>query len=219
MIVLIDSEKGQVTVAQKDGMKVMPIDSMEAIAKEIAGRKVYYVTEAEVVDGNAVLDLLSSVTGLSFESVEPTGVLYLRSTAKGKLILKGQDEDIVFENPIDCKPVHSFAGDPKVLFPDLEYLIRKGKIEIIDETEIGRIKEEYNNRSNKPISSREQELDKLIIQDGWQNRLDKISSGEEGDDGIMSLDITQRDLDSGRDMDSETMDNIRQSGVSLDDGE
>ena len=218
MIVLIDQEKKQVTVSSESSYDIYNWNDLDSISKKISSKKVYYVTSAKEVEGNDVLSLLSKCTGKECTIIEKTGRLYLRSLFKGKLILRGQEEDLVFNNKIDFKSFAKFGGDPRECYPDLDLYLKSNKLEIVDECDIPRIKEEEaaKNKSKKNssvLSTKEAEISKLII-DG---SVDSLMSGDyvsDEDDGE-SIEITQSDLNSSRDMNSDVMDNLRIAGRSI----
>lgn len=219
-LVFIDAENKTIKIIDRE-VREYSWDQTSEISGEISGLKIYYVSALDEVLGDDVISMLSQHTGLEYRKIKRTGKRYIRSTRKGKVILRSESDEslrLEFNGEID------FKEESKAIykdFPNIKIYLDKGVLEIIDESDISRIRKRVNSERNeehsKIRSNKDKSLDKILVQDSAINLADKIKSdGYEDDDFAEQMDITHEVNDPVSANDEEFFKTARDLGIDTD---
>jgi len=220
MIVFIDAENATVTIvnSERELVKTYPWNDLKSIIPRLGLSEVYYVTAAEFVPAKNVAELLASLTGeVITEEIKPTGRKFIRSTVPGKLIVHGNSgEPLEFDSPIDFKPLDVLPLNRESEYPSLSIYMNQGKIEIIDECDIGDIRNSYQSKMGRFRknfgSNRDEALDNILVKGSVNDFLDHMDEDEDTSD---TIEIGQNDLRGNVRESQEFFNTIRQSGIEV----
>jgi len=225
-IVFIDAANRVVRIIDKNEVREYEWDSIDDIANEISSREVLYITSLDIKNGSDIIDLISKNTGKKYKKVIKTGRKFIREIKAGRIIVKHQNEEekaLIFDSPIDFK---LYSDNLAITYPDLDRYIEIGKLEIVDEGDIDRIKKEYrkvsNIRNKKKQSLEDKNLNSILVSESANKLSERIESeGYDTEDGDYEpLDITDEVM-RGRTspQDEEFFQTARDAGIDISDME
>ena len=156
MIVLLDTERLLIKIYSDSGLQTLAFDQADAL-KEMAkrGEKILYVTNGIATTADQVVDTVNSFMESRTENMRRSDEpLFLRSTVPGSMNIPGiynvsskVREDLIFRDPFDAKQMDEVFRDyGKDLFTKnrtMRNLLKKGKLQIIAESELNDMRERY----------------------------------------------------------------------------
>ena len=219
-LVFIDAQNQKVRIIDKQEVREYKWTEMQDISDEVSGRKVLYITSLDSVSGDDIVELLSSQTGQQYTKPIRTGRKLLRATRPGTIIAPHHDEEyepLVFRSPVDFKP---YAGEQTLqTYPSLRRYMELGRIELVDEGDVARLRKDYNSHQNKihakKTSARDKTLDSILVSEKVDRLVDRIESdGYETGMEAESIDITD-DVNRGdfSDQDEEFFRTAKEIGI------
>lgn len=219
MIVLVDENQKTITICDEEVLVYRWSDLAE-IANRIENENVVFVTEAQVVPGNSVVELISGAMGVvynnSFIKNKKTAkrparsfTKYYHATTNGQLIVRCDDGDIIFHGVNDFKTESSLPRGFAETNEFFKTYLRLGKIELVDENRKSEIQKEFSNR--KSILTREDSIDSLLVKDSDSGSAEKLASGVSDSEGTTSDDSI--DLSDGTEEETEMDKNLRRLGI------
>jgi hypothetical protein len=175
-IVFLNEQDQTVLLVDGNRCLVVPWTALSDIASVIRNKQVYYVTSAEFVPGQDVIDLLSEITGRSYEpSNEDMSRRFIRCVSPGKLVCRTTNGELVFEGPTDIKPLESLPDNALETSDNLRKCLEIGKVEIIDSLRRQQIlAEAKSKKANK--NARDKGIDNILIKTSVDDFLKKSSS-------------------------------------------
>lgn len=196
-IVFIDAQNRSIRIIDRDKVREYDWNYIDDIANEISSRNVLYITSLEQKNGSDIIDLISRNTGKVHKKIVKTGRKMIREIKAGRIIVQHQDPEqnpLIFNSPIDFKP---YSEQLEIDYPNIERYIEIGKLEIVDEGDISRIKKEYvkvadaRKSKNRKTTKREEDPNSILISESVSSLSERIESeGYEGDSDYEPLDIT-----------------------------
>lgn len=212
IIVFLNEQEQTVTLVDGSRALVLPWTALNEIASIIRSREVYYVTSAEFVPGQSVIELLSEVTGQEYDpqaaSAVPSGQ-YIRCVSPSKLICRTKYGEIVFNGPTDIKPLATLPEDVVETSDHLRKCIEIGKVEIIDEVRRQQVLEEAKSKK-KSKNARDAAIDSILIKTTVDDFL-KNGSAPSPDD-IPEIDVSST-ASFKREDDQEVYLNLKKLGI------
>lgn len=202
-IVFIDAANRLVRIIDKNEVREYKWNDIDDIADEISSRDVLYITSLEKKNGSDVVELISRNTGKKYKKAVKTGRKFIREIKAGRIIVKHQDEKekpLIFDNPIDFK---LYSDELIVTYPNIDRYVEIGKLEIVDEGDIARIRKEYmkvsNAKSKKRLALENKNLDSILVSESANKLSERIESEgyETGEDDYEPLDITDEVMRGG----------------------
>lgn len=164
IIVFVNEEKNSVVIAKDGQVQELPWTSIYDIASLVKGQEVHYVTNTDVVTGEDIIDLLCEITGLKYDpaSFSKTQIKYIRSVTNGKLLCRTDVGEILFNGPLDIKPVDSLPAGVLESSDNIRKCLAAGKLEIIDSAKRNQIISAEKSRK-KTQNSRDKAIDSILI--------------------------------------------------------
>jgi hypothetical protein len=207
IIVFLNEEDNTITVVDGRSVDILRWSDLNEVAEKLIGREVYYVTSAEFVSGQSVVDLIGEVTGHSYD---PNTVIstkkYIRSNGLGKLICRGPAGEIIFENKYDIKPLDALPFNILETNQNLAKCVELGKVEIIDEKRKKQLQHEAAARP-KPKNARDQGLDSILVKTSVDEFLSRGSSSD-----IQEIDVSSQ-KSFKKSEEQETFKNLKSLGI------
>lgn len=187
-IVFVNEQEQTVTIVQDKTVDILDWADIGSIAASVAGKEVYYVTAAEYVPGQAVIDLLSEALGIDPSVAIPRKKrTYLRSKSNTKLICRGKNGEIVFNGPMDMKPIDELPPDIFETNVNLQKCIDIGRVEIIDDLQKSKIVAQESKRP-KIKNARDIAIDSILIKTSVDDFMK--NGGADGDDIAPEIDVS-----------------------------
>jgi hypothetical protein len=174
MIVLLDTERLLIKIYSDSGLQTLAFDQADAL-KEMTkrGEKILYVTNGIATTADQVVDTVASfMEGRAANMRQSNEPLFLRSTLPGSMNIPGiynvcskKREDLIFNNPFDAKAIEEVFRDyGKDVFKKnrtMRSLLKKGKLQIIAESELEDMEARYKRGDLKISMSRADQLKHL----------------------------------------------------------
>ena len=169
LFVLIDMENRAIRLFG-DQNRVIPFKFAFTLPSIISGRQVSYVTSIEQVNGEDVVNLLTTIIDESDASTEP---LYFRSKQEGYVRIP-EIPQLKFSGPKDAKPFSVWGYDIFDRSPTLRKLLSDGKVEILTESEKIALR-----KHKLDPKAKDKALDSILLGEGKSHFVKDIMENEE----------------------------------------
>lgn len=209
IIVFLNEQEQTVTLVDGTRAIVLPWTSLGDIASVICNREVYYVTSAEFVPGQSVVDLLSEITGQSYDSsAMSSSKQYMRCTGSGKLICRTPNGELVFNGPTDFKSLDSLPENIIETSDNLRTCLEMKKVEIVDESRKQQILTEAKTKKQSK-NARDKSIDRILIKTSVD---DFLKNGTSSSDDFPEIDVSATGSFKKED-DQEVYSNLKKLGI------
>ena len=192
MLVFLNMKDNCLDIYTDSGCRHCCFSETETIKQLIGDKRVIYVTKAIETTKKDVLKIVGSLASsmnkkMMQQSEEKS---YIRSTLKG--YMQVQDLDFTFEGPIHFISLDNFFSKyGKDIFQKNETLnsmLKNGKLQILSETEMGKITNKYHEEQKHKQSIKDKSLDDMII-DGKVEDFDFDGTGPADFHDAIEIDV------------------------------
>lgn len=183
IIVLVDPQNRVVRLFGKY-TRIIPFSQAFVLPSLLAGQEVLYITDAQQVSGEEVIDVLAYVIT---EEDQPTEKLYIRSKSEG--YVRVPELKITFNGPKDAKLIETIGWDLFDRSVTLRGLLLADKVEILTESEAKALRKRLDPRS-KEKAERELILSKSV--DDFFDSQDMFGFGE-GEESVAGDEVSEED--------------------------
>jgi hypothetical protein len=215
IVVLIDQEKREIKVFGRSGIESFDLDELEEFLESTSGETLLYVTSAMEMDSKQLVEHISGMFGGDASAlIEDTGFRYIHSTRGASLHVP--EAGLEFAGPDDCKLLDQVLYNIIQQSPQMQSLLRDGRIEIVDERQkrkLGRkASRDYKKHKAKLKLRDQKQLDSIIVDSSEPGSAEDLADrglGEMSEDDPEVINL----LDSGND-ETEVERVMRESGRS-----
>jgi len=152
IVVLIDTEERVVRLFGKI-TRTIPFATAFILPSLISGEEVLYISAAEIVSGDEVINAMTYIVTEEDQSAEK---LYIRSTQEGYVRIS--EIKMVFSGPKDAKLIENYGWDLFERSPTLRKLLLENKVEILTESQAKSLRK---NRSDP--KAKDKSLDSILL--------------------------------------------------------
>jgi hypothetical protein len=192
MIVFLNMKDHCLDIYTDTGCRHCSFSETETIKQLIGNERVIYVTKAIETTKKDVLDIVGSLAKTMTKKMlrQDNGKSYIRSTSKGYMHIA--DIDITFKGPahfISIDDLFEKYGKDVLQKPNIDKLLRKGKLQIITESEINKITQQNLAEQQKRQAMKDQSLDDILVDGPVDSYLSGSDGGVDGHYDAIEIDV------------------------------